>query len=742
MQRIDKARPMRTFPAWLAAITLIASVSQAQTKTGSSPPPDVYLITIDTLRADHVHCYGYDRIQTPAIDSLARDGIRFAEAFTPSPITNTAHTSILTGLLPSVHGVTNFGIPLATTYPTWAELLKQNGYQTAAFIGAVILDSRTLAPGLDRGFDYYDNFPPDAKEGEHWGAVERRGADVVQRAETWMDAHPANPRFVWVHLYDPHDPYEPPAPYSQLYKDRLYDGEIAYADSALANLLSYLVHGNRYRNALILVVGDHGEGLGEHGEQTHGIFLYDATMHVPLIIKLPVNEKSPMQRGKVVEAQIQTTDLLPTVLDLLDLSPPAALATRSLRPYFAGKEGDRVVFGETDYPQHFGWEPLRAVRSGGFKFIEAPRPELYDLGKDPAELKNMYGGGNPTVQQLRMEIASSGMKPPQVSLPDAKDKIEEQNLLHSAVMLADEGRAADAQLLLQKVLQLDPDSSTALQQMGELEFKAGEYRKAADHLDRVRKAHPDNMPAAVYEGRALERLGDLPTARSVLEAALTQSPSQLDARLLLAQIDLKSGDRASAEDQFEAALIAEPANQEALLGLGHEYLADKRYTDVVELLEPRFNDGSASAGELALLFKRMPVQAGAQMPKKCVPVCIACKSPNAEFARWTFKAGIFGWVGGVQVDARLSPLSRKAFGVCLRTTLSNPLSKLATLCPNQQSSVTTSNPLSKPSNALSELATLCQTSNPLSKPATLWSELSNPLSNQQPSVKPATLCQN
>ena len=603
MERIDKGHPMRSFPVWLAAIAVVATASQGQTTTGSSPAPDVYLITIDTLRADHVHCYGYDGIQTPAIDSLARDGIRFTEAFTPSPITNTAHTSILTGLLPSVHGVTNFGIPLATTYPTWAELLKQKGYQTAGFIGAVILDSRTLSPGLDRGFDYYDNFPPDAKEGEHWGAVERRGADVVQRAETWMDAHPANPRFVWVHLYDPHDPYEPPAPYSQIYKDRLYDGEIAYADSALANLLSYLGRQNRYRNALIIVVGDHGEGLGEHGEQTHGIFLYDATTHVPLIIKLPGRDKSPAQGGKVVEAQVETTDILPTVLDLLSISPPAALARRSLAPYFAGPEGDRVVFAETDYPLHFGWEPLRAVRSGGFQFIEAPRPELYDLGKDPAELKNLYGAGNPAVQQFRMQIAASGMKPPQVSLPDAKDKIEEQNLLHSAVMLVDEGRDADAQLLLQKVLQLNPESTTALEQLGEMEFKAGEYRKAADHLDRVRKAHPDNMAAAVDEGKALDKLGDSRAARSVLEAALLQSPGQLDGRLLLAQVDLKAGDRAAAEDQFEAALILEPANHEALVGLGQAYLADKRYGDVVELLEARFKDGSGGADELALLVQ-------------------------------------------------------------------------------------------------------------------------------------------
>jgi choline-sulfatase len=635
---------MRAFPGWIASIAVAATLSPVQVVTGSLPLPDVYLVTIDTLRADHVHCYGDDRIQTPALDSLARDGIRFAQAFTPSPITNTAHTSILTGLLPSVHGVTDFAIPLAKTYPTWAELLKQNGYQTAAFIGAVVLDSRTLAPGLDRGFDYYDNFPLDSANGKRWGRLERRGDDVVHRAETWMGAHPQTPRFVWVHLYDPHDPYEPPPPYSQIYKDRLYDGEIAYADAALGNLLRYLKREKRYGNALVIVVGDHGEGLGEHGEQTHGIFLYDSTTHVPLLVKLPISgnsaEPAIAQQGKVVDAQVQTTDILPTVLDLLSISPPAAFGKRSLSSYFTGtKESDRVVFGETDYPLSFGWAPLRAVREGGFKFIEAPRPELYDLVKDPAELKNEYEPWNATVQNLRTELASSAMRPPRVSsstgtagsttlselralgylgpgdkqtstnvpelssLPDPKDKIEEQNLLHSAMMLVDEGRFPDARLLLQKVLQLNPDSPAALRQLGELEFHSGEYRKAADHLERARKAHPDDALAALYEGQALDKLGDAQGARNALEAAVTRLPRELDARLLLAHIDLKSGDRAAAEDQFEAVLLLNPANRDALLGLAEEHLEDRQFADVVELLEPRVKDASVSVDELQLLVQ-------------------------------------------------------------------------------------------------------------------------------------------
>src|SRR5436853_1000099 len=316
----------------VAFVLFTVAGSRSQVNQPKKIQPDMFLVTIDTLRADHVHCYGYSQISTPALDSLANDGIRFDRAFTPSPLTNTSHTTILTGLLPSAHGVTDFAVALAATHATWAELLKKNGYHTAAFIGAVILDSKTLAPGLDRGFDFYDNFPQHVQSKSRWGRVERRGMEVVQHAETWMTAHPTGPHFVWIHLYDPHDPYEPPPPYSQTYKDRLYDGEIAYADSALAHFVAYLKKSDRYDNALIVVVGDHGEGLGEHHEDTHGIFLYDSTTRVPLILKLSGRSGS----GKVVEAQVRTTDILPTITDWLHIAPPALLDGESLRPYFAG----------------------------------------------------------------------------------------------------------------------------------------------------------------------------------------------------------------------------------------------------------------------------------------------------------------------------------------------------------------------------------------------------------------------
>src|SRR6266568_2300937 len=474
---------------------LVATAFARESVTTKSTEPDVFLITIDTLRADHVHCYGYANVSTPALDALAKDSIRFTLAFTPSPITNTSHASILTGLLPGSHGVTDFAVPLSPAHPTVAELLKPHGYRTAAFIGAVILDSKTLAPGFDGGFDFYDNFPEHSPTKSRWGRVERRGMDVVEHAENWLTKHPAGPHFMWVHLYDPHDPYDPPPPYSQIYKDHLYDGEIAYADSALADFLAYLKKKGWYENSIVIVVGDHGEGLGEHHEETHGIFLYDSTMHVPLIIKF----RGQRRAGRVVEAQVRTTDILPTVIELLKISPPKRLDGESLIPYLAlastPESTGRTVFGETDYPMRFGWAPLRSVRGEGFKFIEAPRPEFYDLRHDPRELTNNYAPWDATVQNFRAMLselrsklpprapsagsvsqstidelralgylgradASSSTNVPEPSLlPDPKDKIEEQNLLHKAMIASEDGRKQDAVTALKKVIDLDPGSA-------------------------------------------------------------------------------------------------------------------------------------------------------------------------------------------------------------------------------------------------------------------------------------------
>lgn len=567
-------------------------------------PPDVFLVTIDTLRADHVGCYGYKQVETPALDTLAADGIRFEHAFTHSPITNTSHTSILTGLLPSVHGVTDFGVPLSSQHATWAELLKKKGYQTAAFIGAVILDSSTLAPGLDRGFDFYDNFPAKTDSRERFGRVERRGMDVVQHAEGWLEKHRTGPRFVWVHLFDPHDPYEAPPPYSEKYKNP-YDAEIAYADSALGNLIAFLKKTGAYPNAIIVVTGDHGEGLGEHGEETHGLFLYDSTLHVPMILKMA----GASQRGVVVDAQVRTTDILPTILSLINISVPAELNGESMLPLIQQSAAGHDLLAETDYPLRFGWAPLKAIRTGNVKLIEAPRPELYDLKSDPAELKNLYSADSAQTKNVQAELAKwkakagveEASKAP--ALPDPKDKIEVQNLLHRSMLASDDNRSADARGFLEKALELDPASPTALRQLGENELAAGDFAKAAVHLKKAREVRPEDSTAAFELGQALEKTGDFAGARDALEASLKMVPSQMPARLLLGRVYLELKDAKNAQDQFEAASLVDSSNVEARLGLAEAQIQLSDFAGALPDLEALAKGEPPNAVALRLLAR-------------------------------------------------------------------------------------------------------------------------------------------
>lgn len=572
-------------PRLLLGFLLLCAASAA----GQSGRPDVYLITLDTLRADRVGCFGGPPGQTPALDRLCRDGIRFAQAFTPSPITNTSHATILTGLLPSHHGVTDFALPLAAEHATLAGLLKSAGYSTGAFIGAVILDSKTLAPGFGRGFDFYYDFPAKAAGKSRYGRVERRALDVVKRAEQWVTAT-RGPRFAWLHFYDPHDPYDPPAPFAAKYRERPYEGEVAYTDSAVARFLGFLEAHEMYRDAIVIVVADHGEGLGEHGEETHGIFLYDSTLHVPLIVKLPKQQHA----GTTVATQVRTVDIAPTVLALLGLPAMAASDGADLAPLWGRVDAaERVAFAETDYPLRFGWAPLRAVRAGGHKYIEAPRPEFYDLEADPGEKKNAYEPWNAEVQRLRERLAAAALRRPDQAaavpaatvaelkalgyfpeqagettasepslLPDPKDHIAEQNLLHRAMMAEEDGDSAAARAALEQVLALDPKSHFALAQLGQMELKAGQWRAAAPLLARARALRAEDPALAAALGRAYYELGENAQAREALEAALQLLPGQPEARKLLGATCTRLKDYACAEDQLEAAALLAPRDPE------------------------------------------------------------------------------------------------------------------------------------------------------------------------------------
>jgi tetratricopeptide (TPR) repeat protein len=366
-------------------------------------------------------------------------------------------------------------------------------------------------------------------------------------------------------------------------------------------------------------VGDHGEGLGEHHEDTHGIFLYDSTTRVPLIVKLPNRREA----GRTVEGQVRTTDIMPTILKLLGIAAPENLDGDSLEPFLNGIEATpRTVFGETNYPLRFGWAPLRSVRMEGFKFVEAPKPELYDLRADPGESLNHYEPWNGTVQSLRRALAELSAKSPTTGmaspaavsastidelqalgylgsadarsatdvpqpslLPDPKDKIEEQNLLHTAMMASEDGEPDKARVALEKVLQLDESSAIALRQLGRLEMASGNYAKAAGYLRRARDVHPNDATDALEYGQALELSGDLPGARDALLASLKLNPDQFEARLALGRVYLGLDDSSAAEDQFEAAVLLQPGSSDAQINLAKALIHQKKFAEAVELLE-------------------------------------------------------------------------------------------------------------------------------------------------------------
>ena len=370
---------------------------------GDLAPRDwnVVLITIDTLRADRLGCYGYADIETPHLDRLAGEGILFENAVTTVPFTLPAHSSIMTGVYPPIHGVReNVGYALDERLPTLAEDMAGAGRRTGGFVSAFVLDGRW---GIDRGFDrYYDEFKVQDMGTLNIASVQREGTETIDQAEAWLDDVAGAPFFLWLHLFEPHDPYEAPEPFAARYPKRPYDAEVAYADSLVGRLREMLEGRNLLDRTLLVVTGDHGEGLGDHGEYFHGFFVYDSTVRVPLIVRLPEGRLG----GRRVDAAVSHVDLRPTILDALGLSSPpvdSRQGGRSLLPLVLGMDdSERFAYIESYYSlYHYGWAPLRAIHTGPLKFIDAPEPELYRLTDDPGEAENVVRRTRVEARELR-----------------------------------------------------------------------------------------------------------------------------------------------------------------------------------------------------------------------------------------------------------------------------------------------------------------------------------------------------
>jgi choline-sulfatase len=378
----------------LAAAAALASgcrapgESAAAARTGAAGGPlNLLLVTLDTVRSDHLGCYGDAAAETPHLDALARQGVRFARASSPVPLTLPSHTTILTGLLPPHHGTRNNGTaPLAAGIPTLATVLAGAGYRTAAFVAAFVLDHRF---GLNRGFAVYDDEIERPADVSWLLEAQRPGDQVVDRALGWLAAADPRPFFLWVHLYDAHAPYNPPSPYRERHPGRPYDGAIAFDDAQVGRLLAALASRGLDDRTVVAIAADHGESLGEHGELTHGLLLYEPVLSVPLLLR------APGLAARRVDTPVSLVDLAPSLAGLLrqPLPPPpgGALDGRDLSAaLLAGREpSPSELYAETRYPEVFGWSPLFALRRRELKYIAAPRPELYDLQRDPHETRNL-----------------------------------------------------------------------------------------------------------------------------------------------------------------------------------------------------------------------------------------------------------------------------------------------------------------------------------------------------------------
>jgi arylsulfatase A-like enzyme/Tfp pilus assembly protein PilF len=464
-------------------LLILACLVPAVTAAAETPArPSVLLITLDTTRADHLGCYGADFAASPNLDALAGRGVRFDDALSPTPLTLPSHVSILTGMVPRNHGVRDNAMYRLDEEPeVLAAVLGRHGYDTAAFVSSVVLDR---IGGLDRGFDLYDD---SVRIGERQAfAYREKAAAQTNDAVLGHLDRLEEPFFLWVHYFDPHLPYVPPEPFRSRFKDHPYDGEIAFMDHEIGRLLEGV---RKKRSSLVVVVaGDHGESLGEHGEEAHGVFIYQATQRVPLILAGP-----GLPKGKVVEDRVGLIDVAPTVLDLLGLPALSNADGRSLLPMLKGKKYTAADYElETLFPYHaYGWSPLRGLVRGGYKFIEAPDDELYRLSSDPDEKKDL--------SESKSDLASS-MSEMLKALTEgdiAKPIVEDPDL-------AEQRRRLEALGYLSRgasVVTEDPiDPKEGIAWLADLEagreaYQTGNPEKGIEPLQRLLSRNPRNVPA-------------------------------------------------------------------------------------------------------------------------------------------------------------------------------------------------------------------------------------------------------
>ena len=613
---------------WLAGAALFAAaaVFALRSRGGGAQlrtPPSILLVTIDTLRADRVGAYGGDASLTPNIDALARRGAVFEEALASVPLTLPSHATILSGLEPPHHGVHDNG---TYVFPpdreTLATILKGRGHATAAFVGAYVLDRRF---GLARGFDVYDDA---IERRDAVGSVlesERRGDVVVAAAQAWIERQAA-PFFAWVHLYDPHAPYDPPSPHRERLAARPYDGEVAFADDCLGRLVDAARRkaGDRL---LVAVLGDHGEGLGDHGEKTHGFFVYQPTIRIPVVVAGP-----GVPAGVRLAGRARTADVLPTLLALAGIPAPAGLDGADV----IGGPRARESYAETVYPRTLGWAPLHSLRVGDLKYIDAPRAELYDLAQDPGEEHDRAAARPDDVARLSAALAamrsgertaSRSASDPQVAerlralgyvsgapaaaaetaaLADPKDRIALWHRFEEATWAEARGERVEALRSFRALVAAEPSNATFRRTLAAALRRAGRVRDAAAALGNLEVVAPDD-PLAWHEAAvSAAEAGRLDDALRAERRALVLGPELPELHNHLGMLQARAGMAADALVSFERATSIDPNNARAWTNRGNALRALGRRPEATDAygkalrLAPGDPDAGNGLGVLAV----------------------------------------------------------------------------------------------------------------------------------------------
>ncbi len=566
----------------------------------SQPSPSIILISVDTLRADHLSCYGYNRWHTPNIDALTRGGSLFLQVSSQVPLTLPSHVSMLTSSYPFANGITDNGQQLEPGQVSLASILKSHGYGTAAFVGGFVLDRRF---GLNQGFDIYDSpFSLHRQKKADPGEIKRFAEDVVGSATAWLQDNSAGPFFLFLHLYDLHTPYELPPGQEKQIGLRGYDAQLAYVDIVLGGLWDYLKRKGLMEKTLIVFTSDHGEGLGDHSESTHGYYIYQSTLRVPLIFHWPQDSNRFLT---LVDAPVSVLDIAPTLLQYAGIPQPAAFQGRSLLGLVMQKQPISTpaeIYSESLYARsHFGCSSLQSLRFGHYKYIEAPKPELYDLSKDPDEKQNLYSLKKSVALSLRgrlqglrsryRAVPSDQSRPisPEVvdalnslgyvavssatsdlaeSHPDPKERIHDFESMNHAILLASLGRLEEANTQLQQLRNKFPEVSDIRIFLGINQQRLNAHREAAQTFREILKKDSLNVLAHFNLAVSCFKLQQLDEAIKELHAVLAIAPYYSHADELLGTIWLQAKDYERARTQFKHLLSVDPQDYTAHYNLG------------------------------------------------------------------------------------------------------------------------------------------------------------------------------